>query len=180
MLDGMALPQPVYMATTDRLEHTGETLEQFGLWMAGRIRTVQPRGPYLLGGFCFGAWAAFETALALRAMGETVDRISLVDRTVPPAWEKALRRARFALTGDTTLSWRRRTALMRSFRPSARLDVGVDLMLTRHAAWRPASLQRWGGWRRWVLGDLRIRRHPVTLYEDGVRGAVMKLTDSVG
>lgn len=180
MFDGMTPPQPIYMETTDRLERTGESFGEFGAWMAGRIRAAQPHGPYLLGGFCLGACAAFETAVALTSMGETVDRVSLVDRTVPAAWENALRQARFALIGDSTLSWRRRGALMRVFRPSAPLDVPVSLMLTRHSAWKPGAFRRWGGWREWVLGELRIARHPATLDQQGVRRAVMALADTTG
>ena len=36
------------------------------------IRTVQPKGPYLLGGRCFGAYVAYEMAQQLQAQGEEV------------------------------------------------------------------------------------------------------------
>lgn len=45
------------------------------------IRSVQPQGPYLLGGYCFGGWIAFEIAQRLQAQGETVSLLTLVQRS---------------------------------------------------------------------------------------------------
>jgi amino acid adenylation domain-containing protein len=42
------------------------------------LRAVQPHGPYLLGGYCYGGLVAFEMARRLRARGEAVDLI-LID-----------------------------------------------------------------------------------------------------
>lgn len=43
------------------------------------IRTVQPHGPYTVGGWSFGGFVAFEMARQLRAAGERVDRLILLD-----------------------------------------------------------------------------------------------------
>jgi thioesterase domain-containing protein/acyl carrier protein len=43
------------------------------------IRTVQPTGPYLLGGLCVGGILAFEIALQLQARGEKVAFVGLID-----------------------------------------------------------------------------------------------------
>lgn len=43
------------------------------------LRSVQPEGPYLLGGFCNGGLVAFEMAQQLQAQGERVDILTLVD-----------------------------------------------------------------------------------------------------
>jgi amino acid adenylation domain-containing protein len=43
------------------------------------IRTVQPHGPYLLGGHCFGGSVAFEIAQRLRREGEEVALLVLID-----------------------------------------------------------------------------------------------------
>ncbi|HET9533334.1 MAG TPA: amino acid adenylation domain-containing protein [Blastocatellia bacterium] len=42
------------------------------------LRELQPRGPYLLGGFCNGALVAFEMARQLEREGERVDLLALV------------------------------------------------------------------------------------------------------
>jgi amino acid adenylation domain-containing protein len=41
------------------------------------IRSVQPRGPYFLGGYCLGAFVAFEMAQQLRDVGEEVALLGL-------------------------------------------------------------------------------------------------------
>jgi thioesterase domain-containing protein len=46
------------------------------------LRTVQPRGPYLLGGFCLGGIVAFEMARQLEAQGERVTRVVMIGPTV--------------------------------------------------------------------------------------------------
>ncbi|WP_240359930.1 thioesterase domain-containing protein, partial [Pyxidicoccus trucidator] len=43
------------------------------------LRTVQPHGPYLLGGWSMGAVVAFEMARQLQARGESVELLALVD-----------------------------------------------------------------------------------------------------
>jgi thioesterase domain-containing protein len=47
------------------------------------IRLRQPTGPYLLAGYSGGAWTAFEMARQLRAMGETVAELILLDIVAP-------------------------------------------------------------------------------------------------
>ncbi|WP_223636166.1 non-ribosomal peptide synthetase [Corallococcus sp. EGB] len=48
-----------------------------------QVRTVQPRGPYLLGGWSFGGLVALEMARQLQALGEQVELLALMDSTVP-------------------------------------------------------------------------------------------------
>lgn len=47
------------------------------------IRRIQPRGPYRLGGYSLGGLVAFEMAHQLRAAGEVVEPLFLLDPTVP-------------------------------------------------------------------------------------------------
>ncbi|WP_239576520.1 alpha/beta fold hydrolase [Archangium primigenium] len=55
------------------------------------LRTVQPRGPYLLGGHCAGGWVALEMALQLQRRGEQVAMLAVCD-----AWSPAIVGARMA------------------------------------------------------------------------------------
>ncbi|KAL4942696.1 hypothetical protein BDV06DRAFT_221967 [Aspergillus oleicola] len=48
------------------------------------MRTVQPAGPYLLGGYSFAAVYAYEMAYQLSLMGERLTGIIIVDMYVPP------------------------------------------------------------------------------------------------
>ncbi len=43
------------------------------------IRTIQPEGPYLLGGFCNGGLVAYEMARQLQGQGQRVDLLVLID-----------------------------------------------------------------------------------------------------
>ncbi|MEU9130435.1 amino acid adenylation domain-containing protein [Kitasatospora sp. NPDC048540] len=45
------------------------------------LRTVQPHGPYTIGGWSFGGFVAFEIARRLRAAGEEVARLLVLDTT---------------------------------------------------------------------------------------------------
>jgi thioesterase domain-containing protein len=47
------------------------------------MRSIQPEGPYLLGGFCNGGLTAYEMARQLRARGQQVDLLVLMD-SIPP------------------------------------------------------------------------------------------------
>ncbi|MEK8019856.1 MAG: alpha/beta fold hydrolase, partial [Candidatus Parabeggiatoa sp.] len=47
------------------------------------IQTVQPQGPYLLGGHSFGSWVALEMAKQLRLKGQKIARLLIFDTTVP-------------------------------------------------------------------------------------------------
>lgn len=77
--------QPLYV-----LEQP-EPPEQRGVYsieeMASRfveaVRTVQPCGPYLLGGHCFGAAVAFEMAQQLTAAGEEVGLLAIFNAAAP-------------------------------------------------------------------------------------------------
>jgi thioesterase domain-containing protein len=48
------------------------------------IRTVQPEGPYYLGGYCLGAVIAFEMACQLEAAGQEVGLLALLEGYAPP------------------------------------------------------------------------------------------------
>jgi len=58
-------------------------IEALAMEHLAAIRTVQPAGPYALGGWSFGGLVAFEIALRLREAGERVALLALLD-AVPP------------------------------------------------------------------------------------------------
>jgi amino acid adenylation domain-containing protein len=47
------------------------------------LRSVQPHGPYRIGGFCAGGLVAYELARLLRAQGESVERLVLINASAP-------------------------------------------------------------------------------------------------
>lgn len=72
--------QPVYglQPVHDPAGHELSVVDIAGRYIQ-EIRTVSPRGPYLLGGHCAGAAVAFEMARQLRAAGEDVGLVAVID-----------------------------------------------------------------------------------------------------
>jgi amino acid adenylation domain-containing protein len=60
-------------------EDLPSSFEQAGTHVVQLIRSVQPKGPYHLGGYCNGALAIYEVAQQLLRMGETVATLVLLD-----------------------------------------------------------------------------------------------------
>ena len=60
-----------------------ETIEAIAAAIVPEIQRVQPRGPYQLLGFCMGGIVAYEVAQQLRAAGESVGLIALLDSWAP-------------------------------------------------------------------------------------------------
>lgn len=78
----------------------GPTLEKIGACMVGKIRCTQPEGPYIVGGLCLGGVLAWEIASQLRAAGEEVRLLVVID---PPS----------PLSATDSLSLSRRWAYLR-------------------------------------------------------------------
>ncbi|MFE9457115.1 amino acid adenylation domain-containing protein [Streptomyces californicus] len=57
------------------------TVEEIAARYIESIRRVQPTGPYTIGGWSFGGFVAFEIARQLRAAGERIQRLVLLDTT---------------------------------------------------------------------------------------------------
>ncbi|MFI1198700.1 amino acid adenylation domain-containing protein [Streptomyces sp. NPDC020883] len=57
------------------------TVEEIAGSYLTALRTVQPHGPYTIGGWSFGGFVAFEMARQLRAAGQTVHHLVLLDTT---------------------------------------------------------------------------------------------------
>lgn len=74
--------QPVYGLESEGLDGKRihrRTVEQMAAHYINEIRTVQGRGPYLLGGYCFGGIVAYEMARQLTATGEQAEFVALLN-----------------------------------------------------------------------------------------------------
>jgi non-ribosomal peptide synthase protein (TIGR01720 family) len=83
---------PVYAFHEPGLEAGEERLpsiEALAATYIADLRTVQPTGPYRLGGFCFGGVVAFEMAQQLTRAGEQVEWLALIDAAVPSLCQPA-------------------------------------------------------------------------------------------
>ncbi|MGC2108523.1 MAG: thioesterase domain-containing protein, partial [Candidatus Korobacteraceae bacterium] len=119
----MSDAQPFYCLQAKGLDGSEPfpTVEEAAVFNLDQIRKVQPHGPYCLGGTCFGGLIAFEMAQMLRAQGEEVGLLALIDtynfaygRTLSKPrmlWENARffgRRIRHHLHGMKSVPWKER------------------------------------------------------------------------
>ncbi|HST59162.1 MAG TPA: amino acid adenylation domain-containing protein, partial [Longimicrobium sp.] len=82
MAVSLAPDQPVYGLQPRGLEDGMEpidSLPEMAAYYVEAIRRLRPRGPYRLGGWSFGGVVAWEMARQLRAAGEAVDLLALLD-----------------------------------------------------------------------------------------------------
>lgn len=82
--------QPVYGVihqSMDGKPASYTTVESIADHYLAEMRTVQPQGPYLLGGYCFGGLVAFEIAQRLTKRGEEISLLFLLDPPPPPNLE---------------------------------------------------------------------------------------------
>lgn len=55
------------------------SLEELARWFIRELKAVQPYGPYLLAGYCFGGLVAMEMARQFMADGEKIGMLALID-----------------------------------------------------------------------------------------------------
>src|SRR5712691_4830877 len=93
--------QPFYILEPHRFDdpHSLPTLEDMAAAYIESMRTVQPEGPYLLGGFCGGALIAFEMARQLHAHGQKVDLLVLIEAVDGPGPDSFRMRSRRIVGG---------------------------------------------------------------------------------
>ena len=65
-------------------EAVHDTIEAMAADYVDALLTARPGGPWRIGGWSMGSVVAFEMASQLRARGETVDALVLIDSDVPP------------------------------------------------------------------------------------------------
>ena len=82
----MGVDQPFYGLQSMVLETIGNsrvTIEDMASHYANEIQSIQPEGPYFLGGASFGGVVAFEVAQQLIARGQKIGLLSLFDTYAP-------------------------------------------------------------------------------------------------
>jgi amino acid adenylation domain-containing protein len=80
--------QPVYAFQARGLDghiQKGQSIEEMAAVYLKELRSLQPEGPYYLGGFCFGGLLALEAAQQLKAAGEHVGLVVII-QTIHPAF----------------------------------------------------------------------------------------------
>jgi len=78
--------QPVYglqAQGVDGKQTPRKQVEEMAAHYIQEIRTLQPQGPYLLAGFSFGGWIAYEMAQQLQTQGQKVALLAMFDTRSP-------------------------------------------------------------------------------------------------
>jgi thioesterase domain-containing protein len=76
--------QPVFaIEPRQRAGAHPQTVEEMARRYVGELREFQPRGPYYLGGYCFGGYIAYEMARQLSERGDAVALLALIDAAAP-------------------------------------------------------------------------------------------------
>jgi amino acid adenylation domain-containing protein/FkbH-like protein len=77
--------QPVFGFSSRGLDGRAEfgTIEEMAAQYMKDLQVVQPRGPYYLGGYCFGGNVAYEMARQLESRGEKVALLALLNCAPP-------------------------------------------------------------------------------------------------
>lgn len=82
--------QPAYGLQAQ--ERAPSQMEAIAACYLEKIRTVQAKGPYYLGGYCFGGVLAYEIARQLYEQGETVGLLALLESVAPKSGNLEIRR----------------------------------------------------------------------------------------
>jgi thioesterase domain-containing protein len=88
LADHLGRDQPFYGLQARGLDGQApgcSRLEEMAAFYLQELRTLQPQGPYYLGGYCFGGHVAFEMAHQLHAQGEPVALLALIGIEAPSA-----------------------------------------------------------------------------------------------
>jgi amino acid adenylation domain-containing protein len=149
--------QPVYALQARGLDGNiiaDQSLEEMATIYIEELRSLQPTGPYFLGGFCFGGLLALEAAQQLIAAGEAVALVAMIQTTHPDSsqalsktmflrrwWRKGVKR--FDLEWEN-MGHQGKGYLIERFRRSwdilrARTEIKFDRILGRDEV-KPAKM----------------------------------------
>jgi len=109
------------------------------------IRTIQPQGPFRVGGFCNGGVVAFEIARQLSAAGDTVEALILLDASGRNAYLRPLR------------------AIVRFVARVGRLDTVAEAKLFTWLGAKLLDLPRTALEIKWGIARFIERRRGITL-----------------
>lgn len=76
------LPEDVAVVGFERIDHL-HTIEEKAAFYLETVRELQPSGPYRLGGWSLGGCLAYDAARQLRAAGEDVEVVVMIDTILP-------------------------------------------------------------------------------------------------
>ena len=91
--------QPLYVLPPRdiRLEASVASIEEMAATHLNALRAVRPKGPYVIGGFCIGGLVAYELAQQIKAGGDEVEMLLIIDAAPEDGALRAVRKLSAAL-----------------------------------------------------------------------------------
>jgi amino acid adenylation domain-containing protein len=132
--------QPFYsLRPTTVIKGDGGTIEEQAQQRLARLRSIKPRGPYMLGGFCIDALVAYEMACQLQREGQTVNLLVLVD---PPTMPLGLRFGAGLLAGVSHFTGMAQARTLRYFKRCLSLQEIMEMDSARRARYVRQRIKR--------------------------------------
>jgi amino acid adenylation domain-containing protein len=144
LVDRLDEDQPVYGLQSLGLDgrvHPHDRIEDMASHYVKEMRELQPHGPYLLAGYCFGGVVAYAMAAELHELGEEVALLALIDAG-PMGYRRAAPKTRAELE----------RARLNKFRQA---DIRGKLAVVGHLL--PGLRYKVHRKTRWALYDLFVR-----------------------
>ncbi|KAJ3411290.1 hypothetical protein HDV05_002436 [Chytridiales sp. JEL 0842] len=186
-----------------------DSIESMAAHYITLMRSVQPHGPYIICGYSFGGTVALSMASQLKASGEEVSQLILLDAIyLSSAERKGLKAGDWTRRtverisehfGDITPAWRKR--LRREIRKNLEFmfefdcpfyDSPVTLIVPQDRSWYRSGhasdfdtgADDANGWKRWLGGELEVKvsggRHDTMLAPAYVKSLAAVMKDIVG
>jgi amino acid adenylation domain-containing protein len=167
-------------------EVVGKSIEETAAEYLQAIRTVQPEGPYLLGGYSFGGVVAFEMAQQLTRETQEVASVILLDTTCPlimqqfphddedecPYMSLVLRERAREMGKDLTLS----ADILRVLNPDDRFMLLFKVMKENGLIEDDTSQETAEAYIRGIIKQTRARNNAVRRYKPEVfRGKITSI-----
>ncbi len=148
-----------------------ESIEEMAARYVAAIREKRPKGPYLLGGWSFGGFVAFEMAQQLTRAGESVPLLAMLDTRSPGERRPgdvddsvqlaALARVEALMAGkEASLT----AGDLRPLEPDARIALVLEVLREQGVAGADVEVS----WVRALLHGTRVRMRSAFRYEPGV------------
>jgi len=178
----MPADQPFYAFRTAHPSEIGDEAESIRS-MAGtyleRMLSVQPRGPYHLGGYSFGCVIAFEMAQQLRAQGHQVALLVLVDGISPIALRQVGERGDAVTFAGIVRDWARMAgvplSLPHELISSMTSEKGVEHILAQVKSANLLGPDQDMGWVRRFLNGIKACTRAIRDYSPAPYDGVITL-----
>ena len=165
LIQGLETDRPVYGLQPELSDPDGRrrTIEEVAEETLTLLRGAQPAGPYSLSGYSFGGLVAYEVACRLRAAGEQIRYLGLLDVQPPTGsltdGERSAHRAGRTLKRLRTLTSREAPAALRQWwheRSASAPDPEHEAFLRSSDVFNAHQLSRYDGSVMYYLAEERL------------------------